>query len=127
MDDVRPEQQEGGLVCCCRTPGSPSYSLVQPNLPSHLQTWQATTSKADSSSFWRSPGCATNTDGRLVHQLLVRQVVYADKRHTQLGGPNPRKEPRPERVTYPIRGLKQRDCSSSRLACDRGGHQHCSS
>lgn len=31
------------------------------------------------------------------------------------------------RVTFPIRGLKQRDYSSSRLACDRGGHQQSSS
>lgn len=117
MDDVRPEQQEGGLVCCCRAPGSPLHScptaynrtLTLADLAGHQQ--------ADNSSFWRSPGCATNTDGWLVHQLLVRQVVYADKRSIQLGGPNP----------SVIRGLKQRDCSSSRLACDRGGHQHCSS
>lgn len=82
MDDVRQSSRKVVWSAGCRTPG-----LLHPNFPSHLQTWQANNQQADSSSFWRSPGCATNTDGRLVHQLLVRQVVHADKRPIQLGGP----------------------------------------
>lgn len=105
-----PSKQEGRKGVVCLLPDSRLAACVPCPLPptelSHTLTSLA--GVARTRPLTRAGGWPTG--------------LWCAKRDMLISGPSnlAGPVPRPARVTFPIRGLKQRDCSSSRLACDRG-------